>query len=239
MSNLKTMSNLKIMSNLKTMGVAFLVALVCSIVVSFTAVTLKPLQDANRLRESAASLVEVMETLGLGMPKPYLVERVSGLAVKKNPKTFSELDSELDIAHLGQVEDVLMVYELRSGGKLELVILPIRGAGYQSMLHGYLALKSDLNTVAALTFHQQEETPGMGARIVEKKWQALWKDKHIADESGIIRMQVVKDEAQGPYEVDGISGATKTGQGVNSLVKFWFGPDGYGPYISRLKREAG
>lgn len=227
------------MSNLKTLGVAFLVALVCSIVVSFTAVTLKPLQDANRLRESVASLVEIMETLGVGMPKPYLVERASGMSVKKNPKTFSELDPALDIARLGQVEDVLTVYELRTDGKLELVILPVRGAGYKSMMHGYLALKSDLNTVAALTFHQQDETPGMGARIVEKEWQALWQDKLVADESGVIRIEVVKGTAQGLYEVDGISGATRTGAGVNSIVKFWFGPDGYGPYISRLKREAG
>lgn len=227
------------MSNLKTLGVAFLVALVCSIVVSFTAVTLKPLQDANRLRASSASLVEVLQTLGVGMPTTQLIDRVSGTSVRRDPGSESELESSKDIAGLGQVEDVLTVYELRTDGRLDLVILPVRGSGYKSMLIGYLALAGDLNTIAALTFHQQDETPGMGALIMEEEWQALWADKQVSDQSGAIRIEVVKGIGEGVYEVDGISGATRTGTGVTNLVRFWFGPDGYGPYLARLKREAG
>ena len=225
-------------SNLKTLGVAFAVALVCSIVVSFTAVTLKPLQEANRLRESAVSLVGVLETLQAGMPRTYFVERTSGATVQRDPGTESALDPERDIAGLGKVDDVLTVYELRTEGRLELVILPVRGAGYKSTLEGYLALQGDLNTIAALSFHQHDETPGMGARIEELDWQALWADKQVSDESGAIRIEVVKGAGEGVHEVDGISGATRTGSGVTNLVHFWLGPDGYGPYIARLKAEA-
>ena len=232
MSRLKT-------SNLKTLSVAFLVALVCSVVVSFTAVTLKPLQDANRLRASSASLVEVLQTLGVGMPKTHLVDRVSGASVRRDPGSESELGADKDIAGLGWVENVLTVYELRTDGRIDLVILPVRGTGYKSMLEGYLVLEKDLNTIAALTFHKQDETPGMGARIMEKEWQALWADKQVSDQSGTIRIEVVKGAASDVHEVDGISGATRTGRGVSNLMRFWFGPDGYGPYLARLKREAG
>jgi len=221
----------------KTIGVAFLVALVCSFSVALTAVTLKPLHDANRLRESAASLVEVMEALGLGMPVMRLVELASGDYVIHDPGTRVGLDPARGVAGLGKLETVATVYELHEGGRLKLVILPVRGAGYQSTLKGYLAVKGDLNTIAALTFNEQDETPGMGARIEEKKWQALWADKQVADESGVIRIEVVKGKGVGVHEMDGISGATRTVSGVTDLLRFWLGPDGYGPYLARLKSQ--
>lgn len=222
----------------KTIGIAFVVALTCSVVVSLTAVTLKPLQEANRMRESTATMVEIMDALGVGLPKQKLVERMSGAYVKRNPGTKSELSDAQDIAGLGTIEDVVPVFEWREKNRIELLILPVRGAGYKSLMQGYLALKGDLNTIAALSFHQHDETPGMGARIVETEWRELWADKQIADPDGIIRIEVVKGQGEGVYEVDGISGATRTGTGVSNLVRFWLGPDGYGPYLQRLRAEA-
>jgi Na+-transporting NADH:ubiquinone oxidoreductase subunit C len=116
--------------------------------------------------------------------------------------------------------------------------VPVRGTAYQSTLKGYLALKADLNTVAALTFYEQAETPGLGARIEEDAWQALWPGKKVADADGVIRIEVVKGAGKGVHEVDGISGATRTGTGVTNLLQFWLGPDGYGPYLDRLRLEA-
>ena len=231
--------NKKTHNSLKTLGVAFLVALVCSIIVSISAVTLRPLQDANRLGESSQALVDMVGALGAGTPKALLIERTSGKTVRRDNARTTKLDPEHDIAGIGQIEDVLTVYELFNNSGLEMIILPVRGSGYKSTLKGYLALKGDLNTIAALTFHQQDETPGMGALIMEKQWQALWADKHIADENGTIRIEVTKGSAgtdeNKMFEVDGISGATRTGRGVTNLVRFWLGPDGYGPYIQRLK----
>lgn len=223
----------------KAVGVVLLVALVSSLVVSVTAVTLKPLQDANRLRESAASMMEMLKTLGGGTPDTRLVDLASGAYTNRDPGTKTDLPVGRDSAGLGRREDVATVYELREDGALKLVILPVRGTGYQSTLKGYLALKADLNTVAALTFYEQAETPGMGARISENAWQALWSGKQVTDTQGIIRIEVVKGAGAGVHEVDGISGATRTGTGITNLVRFWLGPDGYGPYLKRLERERG
>jgi Na+-transporting NADH:ubiquinone oxidoreductase subunit C len=221
----------------KTVGIAFLVALVCSVVVSASAVYLKPLQDANRLRESAASLFEIVETLGLILPKMRLVNRISGDYVQRSSAAKTQLSPDQDQAGLHRIENTLKVYEIRDRGQLQLVILPVRGAGYKSTIHGFLALRNDLNTIAALTFHQQDETPGMGARIMEKSWQALWRDKKIAATNGAIRIRVVKGGSSGVHEVDGISGATRTGRGVANLVRFWLGDFGYGPYLERLGQK--
>jgi len=222
-------------STAKTVGVALLVALVCSLVVSVTAVTLKPRQDANRLVEKAASMMGMVEVLGLGAPQARYVELATGAYANRDAGTSTRLPAERDRAGLGSREDVATVYEVRDDGRLNLLILPVRGAGYQSMLKGYLALKADLNTIAALTFYEQGDTPGMGARIEEDAWRALWPGKQIADAEGVIRIEVVKGTGTRIHEVDGISGATRTGSGVTNLLRFWLGPDGYGPYLERLR----
>jgi len=224
-------------SRAKTVGVAFLVALVCSLVVSAIAVNLKPLQEANRLAYSLTRMSGMLEILGKGFPDPRLVDLATGAYAGRDLGTSTELPANRDVARLGKREDVATVFELRDDGELKLVVLPVRGSGYQSMLKGYLALKADLNTVAALTFYEQDETPGMGTRIEEDAWQALWSGKQVADAEGIIRIEVIKGAGAGVHEVEGISGATRTGAGVTNLLRFWLGPDGYGPYLERLRRE--
>lgn len=224
---------------LKTMGVTLLVALACSFTVSMTALTLKPLHDANRLRESAASLVRVMESLGFDLPRARLIELASGDYVGQKPATSIDLGPERDLAGLGEIETVAEVYELRRGDRLEKVVLPVRGTGYQSLIKGYLVLQGNLETIAALTFHEQNETPGLGAKIADQAWQALWTGKRITDAAGVIRIRAVRGTGSGVHEVDGITGSTRTMNGINNLLKFWLGPDGYGPYLARLKTESG
>lgn len=222
----------------KTLGVAFGIAAACSVLVSATAVYLKPLHDANRLRESAGSLFLVIDSLNAATPQTRLINRLSGAYVDRAEEGKTTLRPDQDLAGLQNIENTLTAYEVRDQSRINLLVLPVRGAGYKSTLHGYLALKADLNTIAALTFYQHDETPGMGARITEKEWQALWRDKKIFDPNGTIRIRVVAGPATGIHEVDGITGATRTGVGVSNLVRFWLGENGYGPYLQRLRREA-
>ena len=222
----------------RTLTVALLVALVCSVVVSVTAVLLKPRQDANRLLARAASMMGMTEVLGVGDPQARFVDLATGAYVDRDPGSSQPLPADRDRAGLGRREDVAAVFELRDGGRLRLLILPVRGSGYQSTLKGYLALEPDLNTVAALSFYEHGETPGLGARVEDDAWRALWPGRQLADTDGVLRLEVVQGAAKGMHEVDGISGATRTGSGVNRLLHFWLGPDGYGPYLTRLRAES-
>lgn len=225
-------------SPLRALAVALVVALVCSVVVSLTAVTLKPRQDANRLVARAASVMGMTEVLGAGTPQTRFVDLATGAYVDRDPDSSKPLPADRDAAGLRRREDVATVFELRDGGKLRLLILPVRGSAYQSTLKGYLALQPDLNTVAALSFYEHGETPGLGARIEDDAWRALWPGKQIADADGVISLEVVKGAGEGVHEVDGISGATRTGSGINRLLRFWLGVDGFGPYLARLRDEA-
>lgn len=220
----------------KIIGMAFIVAGIASLFVSFTAVTLQPLREANRERASKAGMLAIIGQLGVKPPKPRFVELSSGRYVKKDSGIWRQLPPSRDPAHIGLLEDVATVYEVRDGDTLSLVILPVRGKGYKSTLKGFLALEGDANTVAAVKFHEHDETPGFGANIEKDSWTGRWPGREIADGSGKILIEVVKGRAKGIHEIDGISGATRTGDGISKLIRFWLGPDGYGPYLNRLRR---
>lgn len=234
----------------KTLAFAFAIALVSAIVVSVASVTLRPLQKANLERERQAQIVSIVSR-AIGDTKPltaYVVDLAKGriapgidpvtydqVAAAKKPASSIAIPKEADIAGLGRRAKHATVFIRRERGKPTLIVLPVHGAGYQSTLYGYLALRGDGNTVAALTFYKQGETPGLGARITEPTWQALWPGKRLADEGGTIRIAVVRGTAAGPYEVDGISGATRTGNAVTNMLRFWLGDYGFGRFLGRVK----
>ena len=130
-----------------------------------------------------------------------------------------------------------------SGGEIDLIILPVSGRGYQSTLQAWLVLDGDTRRVRALKFYQHGETPGVGSRIEEPEWEAQWRDLPAYDDDGLLRIGVraVAGAATGDdafYQVDGISGATRTAQGVHGMLRFWLGDLGFGPFLQRLREES-
>lgn len=244
-------------SELKAIVIVLLVSVICAVVVSVTAVTLRPIQKANLEAARKARLATMLQSLpeiavaGDSVVSPLiqtvLVDLAKGSIVKGlNPFAYDQraaatdratsiaVPPEVDVAGINRRAQFAPVHLVRRQSKLELVILPVRGAGYQSMMYGYLALKPDLRTVAALTFYEQAETPGLGSRVADPAWLSKWPGAKIADEEGNLRIAVVQGRAKHPYEVDGISGATRTGSGVANLLRFWLGDLGFGPFLRRL-----
>lgn len=100
--------------------------------------------------------------------------------------------------------------------------IPISGKGLWSTLYGYLALKKDANHVAGITFYKHAETPGLGGEIENPAWQASWVDQEILDDEGNLVSIAVKKGGAAPgdkHAVDGLSGATITGNGVQRFVR--------------------
>lgn len=249
-------------SRTKTLGVAFLVALVCATAVSVTAVTLKPRHEANLRRDRDARMAEMVAALpgmaeilaqsGADRLETVIVDLAAGdvatavdpaqfdyAAAQSDPRSGATLAQEADIAGIGRRPDHAPAYLLRDAERLVLAVLPAYGAGYQSTIRAYIALEGDLNTIAAISIYEQGETPGLGTRIAEPEWQDRWQGKQVADDSGAPRLSVVQGGSGGPFEVDAISGATRSSMGVSNLVRFWLGPDGYGPFLDRLKAGEG
>ena len=244
----------------KTFGIAVLVAFICAVVVSATSVTLKPLQDAHLEAERAARMEamldtlpemrELMEEAGVTALETRVVTLSDGsfapdldpasfdvVAAAENPETSIAIPPEADPAGLKRRENYALVYLLERDGELMLLVLPMRATGYQSTITAMLALQPDLRTIAALTITGQGETPGLGARIADPDWAALWPGKQIVDQDGQIVIEVVHGTATGLYQVDGISGATRSSNAVGAMLNFWLGDLGYGPFLDRLESE--
>jgi Na+-transporting NADH:ubiquinone oxidoreductase subunit C len=150
---------------------------------------------------------------------------------------------EKDPARIQRVPNVGEVWLIRDEeGKLRRVVLPVHGFGAWSTMFGFLALEPDLNTVAGISFYEHGETPGLGGEIDKPHWQQNWEGKRLFDEAGKLAIRVVKSGAAPgglalEHRVDGISGATVTTRGVDNLVRFWVGENGYRPYLERLRQE--
>ena len=179
--------------------------------------------------------------------KPRIVNLTTGgFAADIDPATYDmqaaaadqeqsvPLATEDDLASIRQRPLYAPVHLLERDGDLLLIVLPVYGTGYASTIEAMLALEPDLRTVAALTITGQSETPGLGARIADADWEALWPGRQVTDEDGNILIEVVRGNATSVHEVDGISGATRTGDGVTFMLQFWLGPNGYGPFLDRL-----
>ncbi|AJY44905.1 FMN-binding protein [Martelella endophytica] len=241
----------------KTVVIAFLVSAICALMVSGATVVLRPIQTANRAAEQQARLEALiagipgmtqlleqsggkLSTVVINLPKGAAAEDVTpenlptALESASNWKTLSPGE---DTAGLGRRPDFVQIYLLRNdAGDIQLALLPISGAGYIGPIDAILALDGDMNTVAGLAITNQAETPGLGGRIEEPAFLAQFPGTELYDAAGNIRFEVAHGKAGNDYEVDGITGATRTSNAFTRIMRFWLGPDGYGPLIAAVKR---
>lgn len=248
----------------KTLTVALLLCIVCSVIVSGAAVALKSQQAANKDLDrktnilAAAGLLEPGKSVDelFAQIQPRVIDLNTGeyttkvdanaydqLKAAKDPAMSKALSNSEDIAGIKRREQFATVYLVEKEGKLDRIILPVRGYGLWSTLHGFLALESDANTVIGLGFYQHAETPGLGGEVDNPKWKALWPGKKVFAEGSMTpELEVIKGavdpaSAGAEYKVDGLSGATLTSRGVSNLVQYWVGSEGFGPYLSKIRKE--
>lgn len=247
----------------KTVGVAVLLCLVCSVVVSATAVGLRDQQEANKQAEIRRNILEVSGLMRPGADIDELFEQIEPRVVDlrtgsfsddvdyvtyvqrdaaRDPATSDELSPDQDIASIGRKAHYATVYLVKDDkGSVNTVILPVHGYGLWSTLYGYLAVKPDGREVVGLQFYEHAETPGLGGEVDNPSWRGQWPGKFLFDEDGALRIEVAKGSAasgpDGAYQVDGLAGATLTSRGVSNLVRFWADSDGFGPFLNNLQQE--
>ncbi len=132
-----------------------------------------------------------------------------------------------------EAERRLPLYVLNSSNG-EIYLLSVRGNGLWDEIWGTIALKDDFNTVAGVTFDHKAETPGLGAEIKDSRpFQEQFEGKKIYNEEGeYVSVTVRKGGARDKtHEVDGISGATVTSDGVTEMLDR--GIQYYKPYFAK------
>ena len=119
----------------------------------------------------------------------------------------------------------------KADGSTDAIILPIQGYGLWGVMYGFLALESDGETVKNINFFKHNETPGLGGEIQNPQWTAKWQGKELP-------INIVKSGASNEHQIDGLSGATLTSNGVDHTVDFWTGENGFGPFLAKVREGA-
>lgn len=252
-------------STTRTLIVALVVCLVCSVFVAGAAVALRPIQTENRLLDKQRSILAIAglgdASMSSAQVKQVFDEKIEArlvdletgmysdaydpitfdpLASSKDPALSKALPGKEDIASIKRRERYSTVYVVEHDGQLDTLIIPVRGYGLWSTLHGFIAVKGDLNTVAGFGFYEHGETPGLGGEIDNPNWRKLWLDKHLFDSNDKVAIRVIKGNVDqnsptADYQVDGLAGATLTSNGVTHLVQYWLGENGFGGFIEHLR----
>jgi len=236
---------------MKTLLVAFILCLVCSAVVSTTAVTLRPKQEYNKdidmkknvLKASGEAFNESddIQSVFDGMITSVYIDMDTGSVVseltKDDKKIEVEIPDTIDQGGLSSRKKYTQIYLKKdSSGSIQNIILPITSKGLWSTMLGFIALESDARTVKGFSYYSHGETPGLGGEVDNPKWKAQWIGKKVYDEAGNPKIDVTKNNTGTVYEIDALSGATITGDGVENSLHYWLSDHGYGKFLDKVKQ---
>lgn len=239
----------------KTIGVVVGVCLVCSIIVSGSAVGLRELQQTNEALDKKTNILTAAGLYEAGMTKTDIADVYTELVEERHVELetgkYVDMPEDYDMYKAAKIPDmskrvensnvgfqrratVASVYVIKSeAGNVSRVILPVYGSGLWDLMYGFLAVDADGNTIQELIYYQHKETPGLGGEIQNPSWQAMWNGKKLYKD-GDVAIQVKKQAGtEDPYAVDALSGATLTSNGVQNTLTYWAGENGFGPYLKK------
>jgi Na+-transporting NADH:ubiquinone oxidoreductase subunit C len=247
-------------------GFAAAVCLVCSVLVTSSAVSLKDRQMENKRLDRQKKILVLAGLMEKGEDidsaeidkrfgdniKAYVIDMETGdydasadaanfdqrKAAKEPATSETAPDNKSGIQ---RVPNQALIYHVLENGEPVTLILPVEGKGLWSTMYGFLALATDTTTVKGITFYEHGETPGLGGEIENPSWTAKWPGRQAYDESWNPVLKVIKGAA-GPVEtdptrIDGLAGATLTARGVSHLLDFWLGKNGFSPYLEKFRAE--
>ena len=176
---------------------AILVVIV-AFLLAFVYQALKPMQDAN---------------VALDVKKQILYSL--------NIRDLDGAEAEAKYAEVVKEEQDVegqKVYECEVNGE-KILVASLKGMGLWGGISGYLAVKGD-GTVYGAYFNHESETAGLGAEIKDsQEWQEKFIGKKIFDENGNVILSVVKKVENPESQVDCVTGATLTSNGVDAMLK--------------------
>ncbi|MCR5366019.1 MAG: FMN-binding protein [Prevotella sp.] len=176
---------------------AILVVIV-AFLLAFVYQALKPMQDAN---------------VALDVKKQILYSlNIRGLDGSEAEAKYAEVvKEEKDV-------DGQKVYECQIDGK-DILVASLKGMGLWGGISGYVAIDPEGKVFGAY-FNHESETAGLGAEIKDsQEWQEKFIGKQIWDENGNVVLSIVKKVEDAASQVDVVTGATLTSNGVDAMLK--------------------
>ena len=188
---------------------AVLVVIV-AFLLAFVYQALKPRQDANVELDIKKQILYSLNIRGLDGQE---AEAKYADVVKSEEKTGDQL-----------------YYACEINGQKKYVF-PLKGMGLWGGISAFVAVDDDLNTIYGAYFNHESETAGLGAEIKDSQaWQEKFQGKKIFSDDGNLAIGVVKKVENPASEVDCVTGATLTSNGVSDMLR-----EGLKSYITNLK----
>jgi len=190
-----------------TLIFALVLSLVCSALLAAVSWHAQPLYKINQELERKRKTLNVFN---VEIPEAADTESIEALYEKNIQEVTNDQGAVTAYRYLDP-----------ASGEVAGIGFPANGKGLWGPIRGMIAMKPDLKTLMGVRFLEHVETPGLGAEI-EKPWfEKQFVNTPAVGEDGEVKIVVLKssETADEPYEIDGISGATLTGNGVTEMLQ--------------------
>lgn len=210
--------------NKYTLFYALAMTLIVAVSLSLVSEGLKPLQEKNFALDKKKSILNSITEATMENADDIYDKRIEEIVVDVDGNQIEDAEA-FEISMKSQLKKEpenrkmpLYLYTDQEGNQN--YIMPLRGSGLWGPIYGYAALESDLSTIAGVSFGHDSETPGLGAEITREWFQQQFIGKKLT-QKGDFTFQVLKGTGNNlnEHQVDGISGATVTSDGVQEMLE--------------------
>lgn len=216
-------------------------------VLSFTSESLKDLQNSNVKKEK---MQNILSSVGINVSRDESEDLyMDYISEELSLKLDGTIDSDIEAFDINLALEVKKDSDnqrfplyIANVENEKFYVIPLRGAGLWAEIWGYIALREDINTIKGVSFDHKSETAGLGAEITEDWFIDSFTDEKINDSQGnFVGVYLTKsnndprNEDKMDNEVDAISGATITGDGVSDMIIERV--QNYLPYFNNISNE--
>ena len=230
------------LEKIKSIQFVMIVSFVSSLLLAFVAMSLKPSIDKNIILDKKQSIlksidIDVSNLSSIQLDDMYS-SHIQEMVIDKDGNLINNVKLS-DIVWIENKSNGSTNYIFKSDGNTYTndflpiyktsnpngYIIPISGKGLWSTMKGYFAIGEDKNSTLGIVFYEHGETPGLGAEVDKPWFQKQFKidmgKKIFNSENELVSIYINKKKQTNkkPHEVDGITGATVTSDGVTKFLK--------------------
>ena len=219
-------------SNSYTIIYSIIIVILVAFLLAFVFQALKPMQDANVALDKKKQILNSLNIRDLNNEEAaakyqevVLADEIideQGNVLEKGEQGGENYGFKLNSADFKNGKLALFVCKVDGQTKY---VIPVYGMGLWGAINGYIAINADKSTVFGTYFDHDSETAGLGAEIKDNRtWQNQFQGKKLfAQDSNEIALAVSKKVEDPSTQVDGITGATLTSNGVTEMLQTCLG----------------
>lgn len=223
-------------SNGYIIGFTVGMTVICAVLLAGLSEYLKPLHKMQEEIDTKTNIYSAYEAVPAGADIQALYDaNIEGVVVNIDGQLVeadaNKINARVEFKKKNPNDKLFPVFKFKDAanpGQYKAYIIPVFGNGLWDEIWGFVAVGPDFNTILGTSFDHKGETPGLGARITTDEFEARFKGKQLFDGSGALKsVKVLKGEgnaiaASQIHEVDGLSGASMTTNGVNDMLSNYF-----------------